>query len=587
MSRNQDWLVPLLTGIGTMASSPSRYLGSALLQGVGAGAGAYQTTQNAITARAQQKAQTAVEQQRARLVGAEADAYPATTQLNQAQKAQELAKGPIFSAGGHEWVVTEDGQPMLQGTWLANPTKRLMGGPQAQAILQRMGYANAKPAGLDLEWAAIRQQESGGHQFKSDGTPLVSGTGAVGIGQVMPKTGPEAAQLAGLPWDERRFRTDPAYNEALGKAYYAKQRADFGDPDMAAAAYNAGPQAVRDALVKSQVSGQPWLSHLPGETQDYVPSVRALRAQYAAPSEPAPNPLNGLSLSAATGATETPRDAAPGAASKATSPAEYSYTVPLGQAGQTIAAREASYVAVHPPSDADKTANTAQIQTVQHHALEAQNNRQQLLELTANMVRPNGPLATGKGIESRADVANFADTWARVLGLGDLDFAHALTQDQISQKLTTALSAAMARGMGEHALGAISLLGQGLANRNMNPEAIKQILADSLVASQRDIDRGAYARKYLSMSPLGIGRDMSAAFDADHPVGTYTQDRAALMQMMTPNARVGNASPIQFIVGSPGTEKYPDVQNTMRNPGKVENAYGTPGVYRYFTTRVM
>lgn len=39
--KNQNWLVPLLTGIGTMASSPSRYLGSAILQGLGGGAQAY------------------------------------------------------------------------------------------------------------------------------------------------------------------------------------------------------------------------------------------------------------------------------------------------------------------------------------------------------------------------------------------------------------------------------------------------------------------------------------------------------------------------------------------------------------------
>jgi hypothetical protein len=40
-SRNQDWLVPLLTGVGTMAASPSRYLGAALLQGVGGAAATY------------------------------------------------------------------------------------------------------------------------------------------------------------------------------------------------------------------------------------------------------------------------------------------------------------------------------------------------------------------------------------------------------------------------------------------------------------------------------------------------------------------------------------------------------------------
>ncbi len=36
--------------------------------------------------------------------------------------------------------------------------------------------------------------------------------GAVGIAQIMKDTGPEAAEAAGLPWDEVRWKNDPAYN---------------------------------------------------------------------------------------------------------------------------------------------------------------------------------------------------------------------------------------------------------------------------------------------------------------------------------------------------------------------------------------
>ena len=42
---SENFLVPLLTGLGAMASSPSRYLGSAILQGLGAGATAYENVQ--------------------------------------------------------------------------------------------------------------------------------------------------------------------------------------------------------------------------------------------------------------------------------------------------------------------------------------------------------------------------------------------------------------------------------------------------------------------------------------------------------------------------------------------------------------
>ena len=119
-------------------------------------------------------------------------------------------------------------------------------------------------------------QESGYKQFKADGTPLLSPKGATGIAQVMPATGPEAARLAGLPWDENRFKNDKEYNAAIGKAYFNKQVTDFGgDPQKALAAYNAGPGAMRTAERKAAEAGNPgdWLKYLPEETQKYVPSV--------------------------------------------------------------------------------------------------------------------------------------------------------------------------------------------------------------------------------------------------------------------------------------------------------------------------
>lgn len=113
--------------------------------------------------------------------------------------------------------------------------------------------------------------ESGGKQFDRSGRPLTSSAGAIGIAQVMPKTAPEAARLAGLPFDDNRYRNDPEYNRALGEAYFEKQLADFGDERLAAAAYNAGPGAVRRALQKGGPDG--WINHVPAETQKYVQSV--------------------------------------------------------------------------------------------------------------------------------------------------------------------------------------------------------------------------------------------------------------------------------------------------------------------------
>jgi hypothetical protein len=61
-SRNQDWLVPLLTGVGTMAASPSRYLGSALAQGLAGAAGSYGNVQTQMAQRAKTEAETGAQQ---------------------------------------------------------------------------------------------------------------------------------------------------------------------------------------------------------------------------------------------------------------------------------------------------------------------------------------------------------------------------------------------------------------------------------------------------------------------------------------------------------------------------------------------
>lgn len=113
--------------------------------------------------------------------------------------------------------------------------------------------------------------ESRGRQFDKDGKPLTSAKGAIGIAQVMPDTAPEAAKLAGLEWDENRYRTDQEYNKALGLAYFQKQLQDNGgDLAKAYAAYNAGPGALQDALKKADKEGGDWLAYLPKETQNYV-----------------------------------------------------------------------------------------------------------------------------------------------------------------------------------------------------------------------------------------------------------------------------------------------------------------------------
>lgn len=107
--------------------------------------------------------------------------------------------------------------------------------------------------------------------------PLTSKAGAVGVMQVMPGTGPEAAKLAGLEWDEAKFKYDPDYNRQLGEAYFIHQLQSFdGDPAKAWAAYNAGPDRTRKLIEEADKAGVDWRTLLPKETQDYVKKNVAL-----------------------------------------------------------------------------------------------------------------------------------------------------------------------------------------------------------------------------------------------------------------------------------------------------------------------
>jgi len=137
------------------------------------------------------------------------------------------------------------------------------------------GQASQPESGTAAIFDALLSQESGGRQFDKNGAPITSSAGAVGIAQVMEKTGPEAAALAGLPWDRDRWQRDADYNKAIGNAYFQKQLNEFGNVPQALAAYNAGPGAVRRAVALAQRDGQPdaWLAKLPEETRSYVPAV--------------------------------------------------------------------------------------------------------------------------------------------------------------------------------------------------------------------------------------------------------------------------------------------------------------------------
>lgn len=109
------------------------------------------------------------------------------------------------------------------------------------AVAREMATLHGVPADLFLR---LVQQESGWN------AQAVSPKGAIGLAQLMPQT---AAMLGVDP-------NDPNENLEGGARYLRAQYNEFGSWRLALAAYNAGPEAVR------QYSGIPPYE----ETQNYV-----------------------------------------------------------------------------------------------------------------------------------------------------------------------------------------------------------------------------------------------------------------------------------------------------------------------------
>jgi hypothetical protein len=120
-----------------------------------------------------------------------------------------------------------------------------------------IAYQAALDAGISPIYF-VRQinRESGFHP------DAVSPAGAVGIAQFLPGT---ATRLGVDPWDP----TQALFGAARLMASYQIR---YGSYAQAAAAYNAGPAAVDQALARC---GTHWLACLPAETQAYVRAILA------------------------------------------------------------------------------------------------------------------------------------------------------------------------------------------------------------------------------------------------------------------------------------------------------------------------
>ena len=136
-------------------------------------------------------------------------------------------------------------------------------------IIEAAAKENALPVGF---FTRLIWQES---RLRADvvGPVTRSGERALGIAQFMPGTAAERNLLEPF---------NPAQALPKSSEFLAELRAQFGNLGLAAAAYNAGPQRVRDYLAGSR--------DLPAETRNYVLAITGHPIEdWKAPATKGPN----------------------------------------------------------------------------------------------------------------------------------------------------------------------------------------------------------------------------------------------------------------------------------------------------------
>ena len=123
----------------------------------------------------------------------------------------------------------------------------------------------ADTGSYDGEFKKIRDIESGNRDYDEFGRPVTSSKGAKFAAQVMPATNTN-------PGYGVKPAADASAEESnrVGRDYFAAMKNKYGDSELAAAAYNAGPGRVDRILQKAKQTGRDWKTMLPRETQKYL-----------------------------------------------------------------------------------------------------------------------------------------------------------------------------------------------------------------------------------------------------------------------------------------------------------------------------
>jgi hypothetical protein len=241
---SRQFLIPLLKGLGTMAASPSRYLGAAILQGVGAGAGAYEEE--------------------------------AAARLRQEQERQAIDKGSFFTPPGRPYATLKrlpSGEIITYAEW------NRRGRPSYAVDVQQSEAAPAAGAGAQPAAAAPTAAQPTAGQYNFIG-PAAEQKIKEDIGENSP--------LYGLQADYYRKASEAAENQVNAAAQgaitnghtlntAAKQIAKLPESGVLSAgplnSFLVSAAATYNNAIDIAAAANPNLKQLKFDTKDIDPSI--------------------------------------------------------------------------------------------------------------------------------------------------------------------------------------------------------------------------------------------------------------------------------------------------------------------------
>lgn len=106
---------------------------------------------------------------------------------------------------------------------------------------------------------------------------VVSYMGAIGLMQVMPRTGRFVAEtISDIEWDGTETLFDPIFNIRIGTKYLNDLIEILEDTEAGLAAYNGGERRARQWLLHKRNN-----QYLAAETREYIPRVMRYYAEYS------------------------------------------------------------------------------------------------------------------------------------------------------------------------------------------------------------------------------------------------------------------------------------------------------------------